>query len=1700
MAVSLRSLVSKVRGWADEADDDVDEFLKRLRNRGKAVLPQIKKTAVQSPYRSLPQFMRKSPYSATRDLLKSQGSAPRERENMDSQIMNAPGVGYAVGGGLVGQFLSTPRGDKLRRKILNIKPPVFPIMESGLKLAGKDKAAENLPNIPLGSFVAPSDEEVSVIRAMREGRYNDLSEQQKQIARNRLNASMFEIATMSPFGAGSSVDDIAGSPAFKAGKELSELDTVKKPEKYDILDIYDEATERGIPGEEDIPGRVILNGDERTDLPSGRFAPIRAENRGWKDIRGETVKSPKDIGSLLKDFRNPREELLHQIYVKDGKVVAHNADTYKLPHITGLGHKDIVYNIKDRIDRLGADGVYFAHNHPSGNASPSNADRFFTERLSKELGDRSRGMVVTNHDELNHILPEGGLKNYSVNLGKSYRSNAPKLNYPEDAKEFVSRHWDPNDGKIGVFITDARRKPVGFEKIEDRPREYLKLNDTLKQFIRKHRGAHVILATPDPNTLLIDEATENLRVTDIITPTPGVGVADSGSGYTSLADDLRVGFRSESGYYDRKSPIKIFDKPEDTPLEEMRGGDMFKQKPQVIELTGDEGVQELEESLQNIYKSSPDEFMKASGEVWQELEFSEPGKRILITDPDSKFGKSVTGVTGKPSSFPEWIPEHLRSSKLFSKVMGGITDPDNVQYPTANRSRQRELYDYLLDRIDEKMGIDTSNVRGAIMEAYAPKETAETISSGAGRGIPDSELQAARRAAREWNEGVRTKITGQEEPAVKISGGEQPPIDTPTSKTITPSTDPEGELPSKEEIGWLNETLNNILNPLKNTPEEVQNTASTWRTEVLTGYESANKLAQEFSDIPEEDGWKLVRYIQDPTGSTAERLDFNPEQYSKQVKELRRVYDTLREEANANDLDVGYINNYLNQVWEESPDEIERRLRSLGTKPGFTKERSIPSYEEGIELGLTPKYTHPAQLVAHYRASLDRAVANKGLVDSLKDQGYLVPESKAPVDWMRIDSPFMPKTSFETDDGKVIVQDLKAPPRVARAMNSILGDMGMGGWERLAKVGSKVSRLMQDLTLSGGYGPVNAFTAGNAIKDITAGRVKSPITSFFRSFSNDATKSFFKKNNEYLDKMAEEGLEPRTNLDYRTLFKNMAKQRGLKERFGELFSKHMTEPTFKRFLPMLNLNLFKDTYERAIAKGFSADEAQEIAGRATRNFYGIQDNFDRPEVSEDILASVFFAPRFREGMVNFWVNTVKGIEPKNLSDPAYRANRKFLAGLGATYALYTLLNKKLTGHWMHENKGGKEFFLEIPGEDERSVFVPILPSVGTVPRRGLEVAGKLKDADIRGATQKLGSLTSQPLSLGTQLATNRTFYGGPIYDYDDPALTKLGKLGGYAFEQSSHPFFGEPMAVVQGRKTPGEAALAMAEMPAYPSASTPEEQDKYVKINEPEIKVGDTGQYVDTGSEDDRKGLLEIIGVREDKQKALRELPDNTDGLTMLYEDAVKTLKSYEDKKNKILYVNEYKSERNQKESLEDLEQSKLRAEGILTRIENERPDDLLEIEIKTYSKDGPSSITVEDRAEWAAATLMGVEDEQAYVELYNEMLKGGVITKSVAELLAEAGLPANKYLSGGKIKTLKKSSSSSNGRPPRFRLEVPKYTSKTTKSGGVGRVELPKAPKVTAPPALSSMPQQRTIRVQQPNIPSFYNRNKSGMRFRIRG
>jgi hypothetical protein len=72
----------------------------------------------------------------------------------------------------------------------------------------------------------------------------------------------------------------------------------------------------------------------------------------------------------------------------------------------GLSRADHIRLLQQRMKALGADGYYLLHNHPSGDATPSTADRVMTTNIHLDMPGL-RGHVVINSGHYTVIGPNG---------------------------------------------------------------------------------------------------------------------------------------------------------------------------------------------------------------------------------------------------------------------------------------------------------------------------------------------------------------------------------------------------------------------------------------------------------------------------------------------------------------------------------------------------------------------------------------------------------------------------------------------------------------------------------------------------------------------------------------------------------------------------------------------------------------------------------------------------------------------------------------------------------------------------------------------------------------------------------------------------------------------------------------------------------------------------------------------------------------------------------------------------------------------------------------------------------------------------------------------------------------------------------------------------------------------------------------------
>lgn len=596
-------------------------------------------------------------------------------------------------------------------------------------------------------------------------------------------------------------------------------------------------------------------------------------------------------------------------------------------------------------------------------------------------------------------------------------------------------------------------------------------------------------------------------------------------------------------------------------------------------------------------------------------------------------------------------------------------------------------------------------------------------------------------------------------------------------------------------------------------PQSFKKTLNKWIGLREAAKTKGTLTATKYAKIDKNIGREVIDVLENP----ARTLDVSPQSLNI-ATELRNEFDNLYNQAKQSGIDMNYVKNYVTHIWEKSPEEVARAYKSATQKFGFSKERAFPTYQEGIKMGLKPKYTSPAQIIESYVTKLEETKANITLFNDLKSQGLIVKNGQSTPGMRAINAPGFPQASEVIGDGTTRVGSWYAPDKVARDIEKIFSpEVADSFGSKVLEKAGKASGYVQDITMSGGIPKtaVNAFSIAQMTKEFLSGRVKSPFATIFRTMSQGKSNEFFANNAQQIIKMQERGISVGSSFEV----KNLVDEGTIKNLFGrgigEAWSKTMNDPTFKRFMPMLEINYFNDIENAALRAGKNAEEASDIAAQAVKNFYGKTDTASqalRPKWSEDLKKAALFAPKYRESMISFWWNNLKALkDPLALEN---RGNTTFMVGATITFLAMNQANKEFNGGKnMWENPKGKEDKLLIPMGDGYTIGIPFLSSIATVPRTVGKIALNVAKGDYKQAGLESKSFLSSAAKVPFDIMQNENYFGSPIYKDSDTPTEKQKKIGMYAFSQINHPYikqFTDPS--IKDRPTYQRVSMA-TEMP-----------------------------------------------------------------------------------------------------------------------------------------------------------------------------------------------------------------------------------------------------------------------------------------------
>lgn len=519
---------------------------------------------------------------------------------------------------------------------------------------------------------------------------------------------------------------------------------------------------------------------------------------------------------------------------------------------------------------------------------------------------------------------------------------------------------------------------------------------------------------------------------------------------------------------------------------------------------------------------------------------------------------------------------------------------------------------------------------------------------------------------------------------------------------------------------------------------------------------------------------------------------------------IKKETDRIFEQQKQIDPSIKYRQDYIPQDYAQPAVEVEDAVNNLRKTTGSANQRAFRNYQEAGEFGLDPKYDTVDKMVGANAQVAREALGNRDAVEAGLASGLFTANPQKARGLSTIEG-------FYDNQGN----QLYGSKKVADVINGVMQE-STTGVQRAVKKSRELNSLWQDVALAGGIPgtPLNFFTFGQAVKDLTSGRV-SVVKDLFYSMSDKATARRFAENSDFVREMADRGLRLNANSSLTNEGSNA---------LASFWGKAVNQPTFGRFMPNQYLTVAENTFKK-LEKKLGRDEALNIAADTAKKFYGITDEIakGRDKFTSDAIGSVFFAPKYRESILNTLFNTGRSVvDPRTYGDKSFNMNRRLAAGIAVTAVAYDQLNRQINGHGMMDNRDGQELSLQIPyGEkdekgNQKVINIPFMPGFMTLPRAAFNAAVAGSKGDGTAVASEAGKTLSMPLKTGTELLTNKDYFSRPIrIDQNvadregveaDSAAKQLRDTAGYIAGQSSPSWVRAGIGAAKGK--PIEEVLA----------------------------------------------------------------------------------------------------------------------------------------------------------------------------------------------------------------------------------------------------------------------------------------------------
>ena len=436
------------------------------------------------------------------------------------------------------------------------------------------------------------------------------------------------------------------------------------------------------------------------------------------------------------------------------------------------------------------------------------------------------------------------------------------------------------------------------------------------------------------------------------------------------------------------------------------------------------------------------------------------------------------------------------------------------------------------------------------------------------------------------------------------------------------------------------------------------------------------------------------------------------QKHPERFPEVAAYFKSGRERAIDADLALGLKENYLPQLWDNTPEEISAAFaKKYGTnlkpgdplaveptpkgrvtmKPTFTLKSVIENYKEGMEMGLKPKIKNISELVNWYEKSLEKAKADREFFFTMRDRGLIRPAGKAPHGWEDLKSDYFPSFGKKGQ----LKYTYKAHPDIVKVVENYI-KQPTGFWNSVGDV----VQTSKDIAMSSGMVPGTALNAHGlnilartgAARGVIKGTLEgigylintgadNPVARKIEKVAPwQSAKAYLKENLKDAPKFVEKGLNMSTEG-----FK-FGEERHTNP-FLKLHGKYFEDPLFQNMVPALKLKHVKDITAQFMRDGMSEDVAMTKASKiANETFGGINiDMMFRDKSFQTVMRSALIAPDWLESNARVGVGMGKALVKGGAESKPYK---QMAAGFFGSYLLANAANKFMSGHFMWQNDPG----------------------------------------------------------------------------------------------------------------------------------------------------------------------------------------------------------------------------------------------------------------------------------------------------------------------------------------------------------------------------------------------------------------------------